>query len=109
MHERVFEAEWDEEGVYFYQAYNDPIADWAIENQRQEDIYRNILRTIKDVVIRLGGPNPPPEWNPTRMTWIKPSFAWMLYRSGYGRKQNQTRVLKIKLSHDTVEGIHWAF
>ena len=45
LHERVFEAEWDEEGVYFYQAYNDPIADWAIKNQRQEDIYRNILRT----------------------------------------------------------------
>jgi len=87
LHERVFEAEWDEEGVYFYQAYNDPIADWAIENQR------------------LGGPNPPPEWNPTRMTWIKPSFAWMLYRSGYGRKHNQTRVIKIKLSHDTVEGL----
>ena len=45
LHERVFEAEWDEEGVYFYQAYNDPIADWAIKNQRHEDIYRNILRT----------------------------------------------------------------
>ena len=35
LHERIFEAEWDEEGVYFYQAYNDQIADWAIENQRQ--------------------------------------------------------------------------
>ena len=45
LHERVFEAEWDEEGVYFYQAYNDPIADWAIKNQRQGGIYRNISRT----------------------------------------------------------------
>merc|ERR1711963_806137 len=36
------------------------------------------------------------------MTWIKPSFAWMMYRSGYGRKPNQTNVLKIKLGHDAV-------
>ena len=36
------------------------------------------------------------------MTWIKPSFAWMLYRSGYGKKPGQERVLRIKLSHETV-------
>ena len=34
LQERVFEAEWDEEGVYFYQAFNDAIADWALEHQR---------------------------------------------------------------------------
>ena len=33
-------------------------------------------------------------------TWIKPSFAWVLCRSGYGHKHNQERILKIKLSHD---------
>mmetsp|Transcript_14026 Transcript_14026/g.15417 ORF Transcript_14026/g.15417 Transcript_14026/m.15417 type:complete len:186 (+) Transcript_14026:250-807(+) len=33
------------------------------------------------------------------MTWIKPSFAWVLYRSGYGTKPAQERVLKIKLAH----------
>ena len=47
---------------------------------------------------KFGGP----KWNPTRMTWIKPSFAWMLYRSGYGKKPGQERVLRIKLSHETV-------
>merc|ERR1719410_947398 len=36
------------------------------------------------------------------MTWIKPSFAWVLYRSGYASKHNQTRVLKIKLPHAAV-------
>ena len=76
------EAEYDEEGVYFYQAYNDNIAFWALENQK------------------LGGP----DFKPDRMTWIKPNFAWMLYRSGYGRKMNQNRILKIKLSHDKVVG-----
>lgn len=77
----MFRGEWDAQGVYVYQAYKPEIADWALENQK------------------FGGPS----WKPTRMTWIKPSFAWMLYRSGYGmKKSGQTRVLKIKLSHETI-------
>ena len=62
-----FKGEWDDEGVYVYQAYSQPIADWAVEHQQ------------------LGGP----DFNPTRMTWIKPSFAWVLYRAGYAHKHNQ--------------------
>ena len=80
---QVFNAEWDDEGVYVYQAFNDQIANWAIENQR------------------FGGP----DFNPKRMTWIKPSFAWVLYRSGYAQKHNQTRILKIKLPHNAVAKI----
>ena len=76
----MFHGEWDEEGVYFYQAYNDAIGSWAVEHQT------------------LGGP----EFKPARMTWIKPSLAWMLYRSGYGEKINQTMVIKVKLSHSAV-------
>lgn len=72
-----FRGEFDEEGVYVYQAYGDAVADWALEHGS------------------FGGPS----WKPDRMTWIKPSFAWMLYRSGYGRKIGQTRILKMKLSH----------
>merc|ERR1740121_3005493 len=60
----MFIGEWDEEGVFFYQAFNKEIADWALENQK------------------FGGP----AFNPVRMTWIKPSFAWVLYRAGYGHK-----------------------
>ena len=33
------------------------------------------------------------------MTWIKPSFGWVLYRSGYGQKSNQCQILKVKISH----------
>jgi hypothetical protein len=80
---QIFEGEWDEEGVYFYQAYNDDIASWAVEHQN------------------FGGPH----FNRTRMTWIKPSFAWVLYRSGYARKHNQTRILKVKVSHETVAAL----
>jgi hypothetical protein len=32
------------------------------------------------------------------MTWIKPSFGWMLHRSGYASKPGQERILKIKVS-----------
>ncbi|GBG28219.1 Myosin-12 [Hondaea fermentalgiana] len=76
---QVFHADWDEQGVYFYQAYMSSIADWAVEHGK------------------LGGP----DFKPTRMTWIKPSFAWMLYRSSYASKvPYQERVLRIKLSHE---------
>ena len=79
----TFLAESDEEGVWFYQAYNDGIADWAVEHGI------------------LGGPL----FNPTRMTWIKPSFAWMLYRCGYATKHSQERVLKLKLPHSEVASL----
>ncbi|MEI6605819.1 MAG: DUF4291 domain-containing protein [Verrucomicrobiota bacterium] len=40
-----------------------------------------------------------------RMTWIKPSFNWMMYRSGYASKTGQEFVLGIDL---TREGFEWA-
>ncbi|KAJ5463740.1 hypothetical protein N7475_008684 [Penicillium sp. IBT 31633x] len=40
-----------------------------------------------------------------RMTWIKPSFLWMAYRSGWGTKPRQERVLAIEI---TREGLEWA-
>jgi hypothetical protein len=77
---QVFNGEWDAEGVFVYQAFCDEIADWALTNQR------------------FGGPC----FQMTRMTWIKPSFGWVLYRSGYANKAGQKRVLKIKLPHDAM-------
>ncbi len=46
-----------------------------------------------------------PPFSRTRMTWIKPSFNWMMYRSGYGQKPGQEVVLAIDIS---VEGFQWA-
>lgn len=80
---QVFVGEWDEQGVYVYQAYCDDIADWALAHQR------------------LGGP----KFNTSRCTWFKPSFGWVLYRSGYGRKPGQNRVLRIKLPHGALAEI----
>jgi len=35
-----------------------------------------------------------------RMTWIKPSFGWMLYRSGYASKSRQQRIARVTITHD---------
>ncbi|MFE3825132.1 DUF4291 domain-containing protein [Streptomyces sp. NPDC059092] len=40
-----------------------------------------------------------------RMTWIKPSFLWMMYRSGWATKPDQERILSIEI---TREGFEWA-
>jgi hypothetical protein len=40
-----------------------------------------------------------------RMTWIKPSFLWMMYRCGWATKPGQERVLAIDI---TKGGFEWA-
>ncbi|AXG77951.1 DUF4291 domain-containing protein [Streptomyces paludis] len=47
----------------------------------------------------------PEEWKRDRMTWIKPSFLWMMYRSGWGTKEGQTTVLAVEISRT---GFDWA-
>jgi len=41
----------------------------------------------------------------SRMTWIKPSFGWMMHRSGWGHKPGQECVLAIEI---TRSGWEWA-
>lgn len=40
-----------------------------------------------------------------RMTWIKPSFLWMMHRSGWATKPGQERILAIQTTRD---GFEWA-
>ncbi|MCX4746328.1 DUF4291 domain-containing protein [Kitasatospora sp. NBC_01287] len=40
----------------------------------------------------------PASWSRSRMTWIKPSFRWMMYRSGWGTKPGQEVVLALEIS-----------
>jgi hypothetical protein len=67
-----------ESEILVYQAFNHPIADYAIQNQC------------------FGGTN----YNFSRMTWIKPNFLWMMHRCGWAEKVNQERVLGIWLTKD---------
>uniref|UniRef100_A0A7R9WRE8 DUF4291 domain-containing protein n=1 Tax=Craspedostauros australis TaxID=1486917 RepID=A0A7R9WRE8_9STRA len=84
---RIFRAMWDADGVYFYQAFRPSIAEYAVANQTFTDC---------------------PDFHATRMTWIKPSFGWVLYRSGYATKANQERILRIQVSHeDVAELLSW--
>lgn len=47
----------------------------------------------------------PAHYDRDHMTWIKPSFLWMMYRSSWARADGQERVLAIRI---TREGLHWA-
>jgi hypothetical protein len=67
-------AQFDTESVVVYQAYRPEIAAFAVEHQR------------------FGGEH----WR-DRMSWIKPGFLWMMYRSGWASKPDQERVLAVRL------------
>jgi Domain of unknown function (DUF4291) len=80
-------ATFNDESIIVYQAYNPSIAEAAIRAQ------------TLDV----------PEFKQDRMTWIKPSFRWMLYRSGWARKANQERILAIHLTRTGFEqALKWS-
>lgn len=38
-----------------------------------------------------------------RMTWIKPNFLWMMYRSGWAQKKNQEVILAIRICRSFFE------
>ena len=69
-------ASYDDKGVYVYQAFTPSIVQSALEHGTFDKGF-----------------------SLDRMTWIKPSFGWMLYRSGYASKHGQEAILKIKLLH----------
>jgi hypothetical protein len=63
-----------EETIVVYQAYRESIGRFALDHQR------------------FGG-----EFSMSRMTWIKPNFLWMMYRSDWARSEGQEVVLAIHL------------
>ncbi|MBT2451107.1 DUF4291 domain-containing protein [Streptomyces sp. ISL-43] len=40
----------------------------------------------------------PPAWKRERMTWVKPSFLWMMYRCGWATKADQETVLAVEIT-----------
>ncbi|MGC4000544.1 MAG: DUF4291 domain-containing protein [Anaeromyxobacter sp.] len=67
-------AQHDAETVVVYQAYAPAIGRFAAKHGR------------------FGG-----EFSYDRMSWVKPNFLWMMYRSDWGRSENQTVVLAVRL------------
>jgi len=66
-------------------------------------VYQAYSPQIAAAAIRAGTFVPP--FSRDRMTWIKPSFGWMLHRSGWASKPGQERVLAIEI---TRAGFDWA-
>ena len=75
----------------------------AIYSDRTIRVYQAYAPEIAKPALRAGRFVPP--FAMSRMTWIKPSFNWMMYRSGHATKPGQEVVLGIDI---TREGFEWA-
>jgi hypothetical protein len=75
-------ASFDEKSVIVYQAYRSSIGRFAVEHGF------------------LGG-----EFSYSRMSWIKPNFLWMMYRSGWGTKPDQEVTLALRVRRDFFERV----
>jgi len=67
-------AQFDAESVIVYQAYRPSIGQFAVDH--------GYFGT---------------DFSFSRMSWIKPNFLWMMYRSGWGSKPGQEVTLAIRL------------
>lgn len=83
VEERQIRAVFDDKTIRVYQAYSHEIADSALKH----------------------GTFVSPPFSMNRMTWIKPSFLWMMYRSGWATKPGRERILAIDITH---VGFEWA-
>jgi hypothetical protein len=75
-------AQFDDETVIVYQAYRKSIGRFAVEHGC------------------FGG-----EFSYSRMSWIKPNFLWMMYRSGWGTKTEQEVTLAIRIRRALFDSI----
>jgi hypothetical protein len=75
----------------------------AAFDSRTVAVYQAYSPEIADAAVRAGTFVPP--FSLARMTWIKPSFGWMMHRCGWASKPGQERVLAIQISRD---GLEWA-
>jgi hypothetical protein len=64
-------------------------------------VYQAYSPAIADAALKAGTLVPP--FKLTRMTWIKPSFLWMMYRSGWATKPGQERILAVRISREGFE------
>ena len=75
----------------------------AVYDERTITVYQAYSPAIAEPALRAGTFVPP--FKRERMTWIKPSFLWMMYRCGWGLKEGQEHVLAVEI---TREGLAWA-
>ncbi|KAF4433731.1 hypothetical protein FACUT_8114 [Fusarium acutatum] len=77
---RQVRAYYNDTTITVYQAYKESIAKAAVDAQKL---------------------NASPDFKSGRMTWIKPSWTWMMYRAGYSYKDpGQSRILALRMKHE---------
>ena len=67
----------------------------AVYTEQTIRVYQAYSPVIADEALRLGTFGA--HFSMNRMTWIKPSFLWMMYRCGWAEKEGQERVLAIDI------------
>lgn len=80
--DKEIRALYTEDTIRVYQAYGDAIANEAVEKGTFGSHFKL-----------------------DRMTWIKPSFLWMMYRCGWGTKENQKHILAIDIKREAFDFI----
>ena len=75
--QKEIRAVYDEHTIRVYQAFN------------------NVISAEATGLQRFGS-----HFSMGRMTWIKPSFPWMMYRCGWATKEGQERVLAIDIKRE---------
>lgn len=75
MNENEIRADYDSRSIVVYQAYRAAIAQPALQQQRFV-----------------------PPFSLTRMTWIKPSFRWLMERSKWSLKPGQETILAVRIT-----------
>lgn len=73
----------------------------AVFDDQTITVYQAFGHDIADAALAVGTFVSPFSFN--RMTWIKPSFLWMMYRCGWGSKPDQQRVLAIRIRRSGFE------
>lgn len=75
----------------------------AVFDEHTLTVYQAYSAAIADPALAAGTFVPP--FKRDRMTWVKPSFRWMMYRCGWARKPGQERVLAVRIRR---AGFEWA-
>jgi uncharacterized protein DUF4291 len=75
----------------------------AVFDAHTVTVYQAYSPAIAEPALAAGRFVPP--FRTGRMTWIKPSFLWMMYRCGWATKPDQERVLAVTITRG---GLEWA-
>lgn len=86
-------ASWPDEGRHVLACFD---ADTVV-------VWQAYLPSIGDAAVadgRFGGGG----WSFGRMSWVKPNFLWMMYRSAWGTAEGQERVLAVRVRRTAFDG-----